>query len=839
MVGIVKKISNATSYLHEFGFCHSNISSHSILIGENTRHIKLSSFELAVPYKSEVQSEVETKTLKKLMKTVTPSKNNGENNSSDHLMSNEQTIEKYKQLSKTASSQNHPIDSISYRIPFLREANTEYLPYCIEYRRHFAIYNYQAPELLSHDEEFVFPSKQTDTYGIILLLWELLNKCIPFVIYNEEEHRELLKINYPLKFLPIIEEKRCQRFHGIFEQGLKREPETRIDFEKITKKLDAIETDIHVENDKTQTKAKSKCSCSKVKSNKKMPRQSLNETSKDSNMEKATPDRSSIRRTSILPSPGNSLPNKSAEKKFSPLNNGNTAACNRSMLDFHKLLSPRRGAANEDAYQRNSTLKKRKKLTPTNQSKQSVRDLFAEPATADDMLKESFINREDSIKSYGNVIYEHETNEFNNAHTKSAIYRELDFTNDEENPSDKNANIEMKLNESKNNQLNNRIQLNDESNVSKPNNSSYEFVIDDYALPKEIIARNNKIRRCTWLSSDQVNNTSQAIDSKAVVVATKMHDKCDEQCDSMSALNNNSKENNKKVNVNIKIVHTQLSPMNSINQNDSMKSDCSMASDIGASSEEESFSVKSRIKFFRSLESQSVQRRTPNRNRANISRRSDISYNEAKKAVLKSQRNTYPPSAATENNTYKQNLLNEISQITADIQKNLSKNKYLNEKKDQMQLSTADQLNNLKNIDFNDNGESVAFLIDDILQQGKIITEDSEHESSAEDEEKRNSVRETVQKFETSMKNDKNGIRPGRKIANKLLNSKIFNIEPKTDVSNKSKQLHGNDRGIVTDEKIEEVMRVEEPSETENESGSKLVLYSNNENKNTLNGELV
>ena len=151
--------------------------------------------------------------------------------------------DRYKQLTNQHLSSEQRLES-TYAVPFIREISTKYFPYCTEYRRKLTIFNYQAPELLSNGEPFVFPTKQSDTYALTLLLWELLNKCIPFVIYDEMKLNELLKSNYPLKYLPIVEEERCQRFHEIFERGLKREPETRIDLAKMIRKLKAIETEI-------------------------------------------------------------------------------------------------------------------------------------------------------------------------------------------------------------------------------------------------------------------------------------------------------------------------------------------------------------------------------------------------------------------------------------------------------------------------------------------------------------------------------------------------------------------------------------------------------------------
>lgn len=62
-----------------------------------------------------------------------------------------------------------------------------------------------------------------------------------------------------------------------------------------------------------------------------------------------------------------------------------------------------------------------------------------------------------------------------------------------------------------------------------------------------------------------------------------------------------------------------------------------------------------------------------------------------------------------------------------------------------------------------------------------ILNENTKNEMD-DGVEKRNSVRETVQKFELSLANDKNNKSfPLRKIENKLLNEKILNTDFKFD----------------------------------------------------------
>lgn len=820
VVLVMKRIAGAVSYLHEFGICHSNISSHAILVSDKITQVKLSSFELAVPYKSDIQNEVELKSKQKSKRT--PSIR--QKHSPRHTISPEQKIERYKKLTNAVIS-NTDAPNLIYSVPFIHEISTKYFPYCIEYRRKLTLFNYQAPELLSQTEPFVFPMKQSDIYALTLLLWELLNRCIPFVIYDEVKLDELLKTNYPLKFLPIVEEERCQRFHEILERGLKREPATRIDLDKMIRKLDAIEMGIQRENKKSQNEVK--CCCLKKSDGKTTQRRSMErETTKDSpTIEKMTPDKSTSKLFSIIttpkPSPVTVLSMNSAEKTVSPLNNVTNNTFYRSILDFNKLLSPRRDL-NDDTYQRSSTLKKRKKISPVNKSKRNVKDLFGDGGNtknrSNDEQTTTLVNRQDSDNFSERLSSGRPSNEFNNALTKSAIYKELDYTNVEKSLSE--TNVEPPIKKNIEQPFGPKEETESDMKPIDTNNSAYQFIIDDYELPQELIARNNKIRRCTWLSSDHVNSSMQGTLSAA---ASTMQIKGDE-VSTLPTLNE-SNDSSKKLNVSIKIVHKQVTPEKSMTQNnDSMKSDCSMAS---GTSSEDSFSVKSRIKFFRSLESQPIQRRTPNKYKMNASRRSEMSFNEAKKAIEKAQRHTFPTSNQPDN--LNQKLIQEITAITADIKNCLSKNKYLNERKpDEVANET---LNNLLNADISETDKSMAQLIDDILNQKSVLDENAKNASCNEEEtEKRNSVRETVQKFESSLRNEKNDF-SFQKIENKLLNDKIFNTESKSDDNKKATVFFDRDGKYggdeVMDEKVEDVIRFEAPCEAENESLPMLPVEAN------------
>lgn len=815
----MRKMADAVQYMHKCDVCHSNISSHGILVGDDITQVKLSSFELAVPFQTDILDDHELKSLhkSKYVPSITRQKH-----SPKLSLSFDQKIDRYKFLSIDSNATNKNSPQPNYCIPFIRGINTKYLPYCTEYRRKLSVFNYQAPELLSQTDAFVSPTKHSDTYALTLLLWELLNQCIPFVIYDEVKLCEMLKTNYPLKYLPIVEEERCQRFHEILERGLKREPDTRISLDKLIQKLGAIETETIREHEKSQNLTK--CCCLKLQ-NGKVPHRPQDVPIDDA-MEKMTPDKSSKLfsvYSSPKPSPVMAISANTTEKTISPsLNNATNNTFCRSVLDFNKLLSPRRDT-NDDTYQRSSTLKRRKKVGPSDGSKRNVKDLFGTDNASDDKQKTNAIGISDS----GSNSSGRPSNEFNNALTKSAINKELEYTNnDDKSVTEMTEHTPVKKIEQPFGPKEEEIDQAESDGIKPLNaNSSYQFVIDDYELPQELIARNNKIRRCTWLSTDQVNSSMQFEPLSAVNEQSKHND-----LSTMPSLNE-SNGSSKQLNVSIKIVHTQLTPTKNPNENassiqvqnrslnESIKSDCSSMSG-GTSSDENSFSVKSRIKFFRSLESQPVQRRTPNKNKMSMSRRSEMSFNEAKKAIEKTHRYTYPTSNQPHIN---QQLMKDIVDLTADIKSCLSKNKHLSEKKsDDTHLANEKEINFLLRADLNEADESVVMLRNIFNGNSKNQTTDNEMDGGGDGGEKRNSVRETVQKFELSLGNAKNNKSfPLRKIENKLLNEKILNTDFKFD-SIKGKVIfmgNENKQDIVTDEKVEDIIRIESPPEAENEAG--------------------
>lgn len=103
-----------------------------------------------------------------------------------------------------------------------------FLPFLIEYRKLYSEHYYQPPELLSTEKHFVFPSKSSDVYSISLLLWEMLNSCVPFAVFSYEETESLFRLNCSNQ-LPLFDSDRCELFENLLQSGLNSVPQNRID----------------------------------------------------------------------------------------------------------------------------------------------------------------------------------------------------------------------------------------------------------------------------------------------------------------------------------------------------------------------------------------------------------------------------------------------------------------------------------------------------------------------------------------------------------------------------------------------------------------------------------
>lgn len=182
--------------------------------------MKLSSFELATEVSSDVKAQIE-RSYNRDSKVFSLT----DSDTAD-VIENEPKSPEHKNVEGTLKDRYHvaskskTIPPKSYSARAFRDIDVKFLPYCVDYRQQLAVYNYQPPELLINDERFVFPTGGSDVYSLTLILWELLNKCVPFAIYDSDELKDLYATDRA--HLPIIEDERCRNFKQIFKYGFER-----------------------------------------------------------------------------------------------------------------------------------------------------------------------------------------------------------------------------------------------------------------------------------------------------------------------------------------------------------------------------------------------------------------------------------------------------------------------------------------------------------------------------------------------------------------------------------------------------------------------------------------
>lgn len=220
---VMQQMTQAVNYLQECGHIHSNISSHAILMRQNPLCVKLGFFELATDINSKARREI-LSTYGNMMDVDGQDFNTIPDYSLLLRGSDKYVKEKYVKLSKNINLSKVNQSGIRAYPPV--DVPSKYLPYFIDYRQQFSLYFYQAPELLSTKSRFVLPNTFSDVYSLTLLLWELLNNCVPYVIYSYSELEKLYKTKQAL--LPRVLPERCGRFEMILKMGLEKDPVHRV-----------------------------------------------------------------------------------------------------------------------------------------------------------------------------------------------------------------------------------------------------------------------------------------------------------------------------------------------------------------------------------------------------------------------------------------------------------------------------------------------------------------------------------------------------------------------------------------------------------------------------------
>ncbi|XP_059621087.1 uncharacterized protein LOC132264785 isoform X2 [Phlebotomus argentipes] len=233
-ITIVQQLSSAVQYLHESEYIHSNISSHTVMMrlsprdyGAKTRRypvcVKLMCFELATSVKYDIKKKLEQTygrqgyfngvdgfTVMGKTRTLPP-------------MSD--TVDKEKYLAMSRDLHRGKI------VPTVRATKMDFIdpahmPYSQAYRQTFSLHYYQAPELVKSRALFVVPRKECDIYSLSVLLWEMLNKCVPYVMYTYDELETIHAAGRSQ--IPIIDDERCRFFDEVFSLGLASRTKDRI-----------------------------------------------------------------------------------------------------------------------------------------------------------------------------------------------------------------------------------------------------------------------------------------------------------------------------------------------------------------------------------------------------------------------------------------------------------------------------------------------------------------------------------------------------------------------------------------------------------------------------------
>lgn len=611
-------------------------------MSKSPHYVKLSSFELATSVSSGIQHEIESK-YRRNSKRADDSLSNIPIYAL--LMRNNDKMLKshYRDMSKHIARDMN-VTTNCYSIHCLSDVAVEYLPYLQDYRRQLSVYNYQAPELLTSSERFVYPTRRSDVYSLTLLLWELLNYSVPFVIFNESELKRLYRENRVE--LPMFEKRRCNYFKQIFKYGTATDPVNRsVTVQHFISLLEDIKFDIDSENvvnrtepctrtERMHTTADSVEDMEIGESSNRLHQltYATNESDQKENIYENTEDimndidaqlispeiMNEVERGFKKPKPvAQPQPSPKSDKIFSPLNNITDSTMYRSIGDFKKVLSPLR-ACNR-IIERNSTLKKRRKTPADAVSPKAHIPLFLHEDLMDtsaklnenitDLTDQRVPASDDNI--IGPVIVrEVQLPSRNIIKRQQTKYLDRMLDGDDGNV-DKNDSITSNKSNGRNNPM--VVAVTPKRQKIAADSNADEASTEIIGSSSMGIALKNQIRRNAWLSRDApleppppipappTRPYSSSDGSSSNTIETAEIRATDHKASSSSNESTVSSDAtapaNRKLNVSIKIVHKNVTP----ERMDISHKSLSNGINGNEVDTEESPSVLARIKFWNSL----------------------------------------------------------------------------------------------------------------------------------------------------------------------------------------------------------------------------------------------
>ncbi|XP_050085150.1 uncharacterized protein LOC126571003 [Anopheles aquasalis] len=576
-ITVVQQISSAVCYLQECGYIHSNISSGCILMRRYPYAVKLTSFELTTESSpDEVRREIENRygSTSSSRNSMTSSQNDELKKITTYarLIKNDEQFlrDKYRKLSKEvcenrSKSGNGLMGTMGDGcLGWSNDCRTSrFLPYCKEYREKFSLFHYVAPELLVPKSSFVYPNRSTDVYSIALLLWEILNGYVPFVVYSRAELEKLhTSSDLPL---PMFEKERCERFRQIFEGGLGDMGSRKMSMGNVVDLLDCLLLELGMEKNgtydwlaedyeeltnlsevrlKNELNDVSKQGAHVEKTDKiyflaeeseslkakpqhlhqnspstndpeqpKKPARKINRMKNQSTEEQDGQQQQQQQQPASPPAPnsGESKRRQSLDKK-SPISttfNLSNSGIYQTIFDFNnKFLSPKSATASKQViYDRTSTVKKHKKPPRTN--KKSAKELFE----VVDQLNKSFTEpaQRESDGDCGPLVVEQVAT---SQEPPSINIEPIVATPKEGTPGGSDSDD---MHTPKHTHVGHASKSCDSSpgarrrSVTPRMNNSFRFTIGDFTLPDTPIARKNKIRKHAWLSDQKLKMTDETM----------------------------------------------------------------------------------------------------------------------------------------------------------------------------------------------------------------------------------------------------------------------------------------------------------------------------------------